>query len=362
MILTYRFRLKDKHAASLTRQARAVNFVWNYCNETQQKAARAQRQWISYFDFTKLTAGSSKELRLLSSTIEGTCKQYCASRQGLKRPWLRFRGRRSLGWVPFKAGAPVVVRDGAVKFNGVVYETMHWRALPEGSVIKTGSFNADAKGRWYISMAVEFDHAAVPHAGPAVAIDLGLKSLVTTSNGDKIDAPRFYRASEAVLAHSQRRRKSKRVRAIHAKIANRRRDFIHKLSNQLTKEYGLIVVGDVSPSKLARTRMAKSVLDAGWSDLKAKLLYKSIRNGGAFLEVSERMTTQTCSSCGATASAERPRGIADLSKRIWRCECGVVHDRDVNAAANILRAGLSTLVAGAAKERSSRSIEKDVTK
>jgi len=224
---------------------------------------------------------------------------------------------------------------------------MHLRSIPIGGKIAVGSFNQDAKGRWYIniSVAVAVGERTVPDA---VGIDLGLKDLATLSDGRKIEAPRFYRKSEAALATMQRAKKTKRARAIHAKIANRRKDFIHKLSNQLTKEYGLIVIGDVSPSKLAQTRMAKSIHDAGWSDLKRCLSYKSIRNGGSTLEVSERMTTQTCSACGALPEG-RPRGIAGLGIREWTCSCcGAVHDRDANAARNILRLGLETLAEGAA--------------
>ena len=91
LVSTHKLRLKDKHARELNRQARVVNFVWNYCNETQQKAARARRRWLSGFDLCKLTSGSSKELDLHAHTIQGVCKQYAKSRDQHKRPWLRFR-------------------------------------------------------------------------------------------------------------------------------------------------------------------------------------------------------------------------------------------------------------------------------
>jgi putative transposase len=113
------------------------------------------------------------------------------------------------------------------------------------------------------------------------------------------------------------------------------------------KDYGTIIVGDVSPSKLAKTRMAKSIYDAGWAGFKQMLSYKSMRNGGRMIEVSEAMSSQVCSSCGSLP-ASRPRGISDLGMREWRCDdCGTVHDRDVNAASNILRVGLDALVEGA---------------
>lgn len=348
MIVTYRFRLKDKHSSELNRQARAVNYVWNYCNETQIKAVRAQRRWLSSFDLQNLTAGSSPYLDLHSQTTKAVCARYASSRTARQRPWLRFRGSSALGWVPV-ANRCLTLTGSGFRFHGRDYETMHARSMPRDAELRGGLFSRDAGGRWYINVYVRTAQSVVGHAGPAVGVDLGLKDLATLSNGVRVSAPQLYRRSEAALAKAATAKKTKRVAAIHRKIANRRRDFIHKLSNQLTKEYGLIVVGDVSPSQLARTRMAKSVHDASWSDLKAKLLYKSIRNGGAFLEVSERMTTQICSSCGSQEASERPIGIAGLSKRMWGCDCGAVHDRDQNAAINILRRGLATLVAGAAQ-------------
>ena len=347
LLLTFKLRLRDKHTSELNRQARAVNFVWNYCNETQQKAARARRKWLTAVDLQRLMAGASKDLDLHAHTIQKVCQQYDRSRSEKRKPWLRFRGHRSLGWIPFNQGHVRTIAPGKLKFRGVIYETMHWREVPEGAVIRAGSFNQNSSGHWYVNIPIEFPVEVFGRCGnAAVGIDLGLKQLATLSDSRKIDAPRLYRASEAKLATAQRSKKVKRARAIHRKIANRRKDFMHKLSAQLSKEYGLIVVGDVSPSKLSQTRMAKSVLDAGWSDLKSKLAYKTHLRGGRLIEVSEKMTTQTCSECGS-APPSRPRGIAGLSKRTWKCdECGAVHDRDVNAARNILRIGLDTLLEG----------------
>jgi IS605 OrfB family transposase len=345
VILTFKFRLRDKHCAELNRQARAVNFVWNYCNETQKKAAQARRNWLTGIDLQRLTSGSSVELNLHAHTIQKICQQYDHSRRQHRKAWLRWRGRKSLGWVPFNTGH--VNFDGETfKFRGVVYQTMHLRdELKAGIKIEAGSFNQDSRGRWYLNVCLEVataDSAPVTRVG----IDLGLHDLATLSDGQKIAAPRFYRASEEKLATAQRRKKSKRVKAIHAKIANRRKDFLHKASTKIAKEFGLIVVGDVSPKKLAQTNMAKSVIDAGWSGFKRMLSYKSIRNGGGTLEVSEYLTTQVCSACGALP-ASRPRGIADLSKRLWICDdCKTVHDRDVNSARNHLRIGLDTLIGG----------------
>lgn len=345
MTLTIKLRLRDKHASELNRQARAVNFCWNYLNETSRKAWDRDHKWLSRFELSALVSGANKELDVHSHTLQRVCQEFSKARDKSKRAGIRWRGRKSLGWVPFNTGH--VTFDGEVlKFRGIHYEAMHLSPrLTCGIKIAAGSFNQDSNGRWYINCPIEVttaDNAPLTRVG----IDLGLKDLATLSDGRKIETPRFYRKSETALATAQRARKTKCVRAIHTKIANRRKDFMHKASTKLAKEYGLIVVGDVSPSKLARTRMAKSVLDAGWADFKRMLLYKALMHGGSTLEVSERMSTQTCSACGAIPPS-RPRGIAGLSKRNWTCdECGTVHDRDVNAARNILRSGLATLVAG----------------
>ena len=161
------------------------------------------------------------------------------------------------------------------------------------------------------------------------------------------EMPGFARRTESRIGVAQRANKKRQARALHAKVRNQRKDHLHKASAALAREYGLIVVGDVSPSKLAKTRMAKSVLDAGWSDFKKMLSYKAIRHGGKVIEVSEAYTSQTCSTCGALPEG-RPRGIAGLEIRQWECGgCGAVHDRDVNAALNIARLGQQSLAEGA---------------
>lgn len=344
MQITFRYRLKDKHSRRLNEQARAANVVWNFCNETQRKAAQSGRKWLSGYDLWKLVAGATGEgLDLHSHSAMRVCLRYAKSRQQQKKLWLRWRSRKSLGWVPFNTGH-VQHRDGGFVFRGERYEVWLHRPLPDGVKIGAGSFSQDTRGRWYINCPVEVAEAtATPNT--RIGIDLGLKDLATLSTGEKIEMPGFYRKSEEKLGNSQRARKTKRARAIHAKIANRRKDFLHKASARLANQYGLIVVGNVSPSKLAQTNMAKSVLNAGWSRFKDMLSWKlRLRSGGMLLEVSERMSTQVCSECGSIGG---PRGLKDLRIREWVCECGSVHDRDVNAARNILRCGLAALVEGA---------------
>jgi len=348
MQLTIKLRLRDKHAAELNRQARAVSFVWNYCNDAQKHAFNTRwawrEKWLSYAALAGLTSGIAAELNLHSHTIQRVCREYEKSRRAKKKRWLRYRGRKSLGWVPFNTGH-VSFNGETFTFRGVQYETMHLRdVLKPGVKIGAGSFNQDSRGRWYINCPVEVECAdSAPNT--RVGIDLGLKTLATLSDEREIEIPQFYRKCEAKLATAQRAKKTpKRIRRIHAKIANRRKDFLHKESRKIVKQYGLIVVGDVNPSKLAKTSMAKSVLDAGWSGFRDMLSYKAITHGGMCLEVNEAFTTQTCSACDARSG---PKGIAGLGIREWVCsECGVVHQRDPNSAGNILRLGLQTLVGG----------------
>ncbi len=344
MLITIKLRLRDKHSSALNRQAQSVNFVWNYCNDLQRRSVRDDRPWTNAPLLMRMTAGSSKDLGLHAHTVQGVCKRYDQSRRAGKAARLKWRSRKSLGWVPFNTGH--VRFDGeAFVFNGQRYETMHSRSeLIVGQRFLAGSFNADARGHWYINLTTEVA-TAEPDFSSAIGIDLGLKTLATLSDGGAIHMPRFYRHSEAALASAQRARKGKRAKAIHAKARNRRKDFLHKASNALVREHGTIIVGDVSPSRLAKTRMAKSIYDAGWAGFKHMLSYKAIRHGGRYLEASEAYSTQTCSDCGSISG---PRGLKGLAIREWTCgDCGASHDRDVNGALNILRVGLDTLAEGA---------------
>jgi putative transposase len=210
-----------------------------------------------------------------------------------------------------------------------------------------GSISEDARGRWYINIC------AMPKQKPmqqlsllseSTGIDLGLKDFAATSDGAVVEARRHYRDLEAQLATAQRANKKHRVKVIHAKIANRRKDFHHKLSTKLANSYGAIFVGNVNASALAKTNQAKSVLDAGWSAFRTMLQYKCDVAGVWFDEVHEAYSTQTCSCCKKRTG---PKGREGLGIREWTCgECGTTHHRDVNAAINILAVGHDRLAGG----------------
>ena len=270
-----------------------------------------------------------------SGTINAVGEQYAKSRSQKKRPWLRYRGRRSLGWVPLK-GRDLKREGDAFRFAGQTYRVFHSRPLPDGKIKDGTNFSADARGHWFLNITIEVVDAERREVRRGVGIDLGLKSFATLSTGEVIDNPRHFRALQERLGKAQRARKKRQAATLHARVANARRDFLHKLSHRLTRDFDYLACGNVSASKLARTTMAKSVADASWSSIRTMLRYKAIARGAWFEVVNESFSSQVCSSCGSLPP-ERPRGIADLGIRRWVCSaCGCDHDRDVNAALNLL--------------------------
>lgn len=321
---TLKVRVKDKHVAQLNRMAHGVNFVWNYINELSSRAIRERGVFLTAYDMHPYTKGAGKDLGLHSQTLQEVAREYATRRKQFKKSrltWRKSRGaRRSLGWIPVNTGA-AKWKNGQVFHNGSYFKV--WDSYGLGQYkFRSTSFNEDARGRWYFNVVVEID--VQPSTGQgAVGIDLGLKDVATCSDGERLKNGRFYRDLEEKLAMAQRARNKRQVKAIHAKIKNRRKDALHKFSCRLVSQHGEIYVGDVSPTKLAKTRMAKSVLDAGWGQLKTMLEYKCDHAGILYREVREAYTSRTCSSCGALSG---PQGVNGLRVRDWECvECGALH-------------------------------------
>jgi IS605 OrfB family transposase len=347
---TLKLRIKDKHASVLRQMAREVNLVWNFLNETSSRAICERSLFLSAFDLQKYTNGFSKIDGVLigSQTIQQVADEYATRRKQFKRSRLNWRvsnrlsPKYSLGWVPFKIGA-AKYKVGQIQFAGFNLGLWDSYGLSQYA-LRAGSFSEDSRGRWYLNVCVQVKTRPAGGAA-AVGIDLGLKTSATTSEGEVVIG-RQYRALEQKLGIAQRAGKKARVRAIHAKIKNQRKDAQHKFSTALVERCAAIFVGDVASSKLVKTKMAKSTLDAGWSQLKTMLEQKCQRAGVVFEVVNERYTTQTCSCCGSI-SAGSPKGRAGLRIREWTCvDCGTAHDRDVNAARNILAAGHRRLAVG----------------
>lgn len=349
MIRVLKLRLKDKHARALAEKAYWVNQVWNYCNELSFKVWERERRFMSGYDFCPYTKGAGKAgIPLTSYSIQAISEIYASRRRAAKKSklaWRKSRGaRRSLGWIPFKA--PMLkYRNGQLWISGIDSPLGLWDSYGLGNyALGSGSISEDSRGRWYLNISVTGKNPHLSASKNTVGIDLGLKDFVVTSDGEAIEAKKFYRNAEQKLTRAQRAKKRKYVMSIHAKIKNQRKDFQHKLSTDLVKRYGAIFVGNVDASKLAKTKMAKSVLDAGWSQFRTMLRYKCDSAGVWFEEVNEAFSTVTCSACGSRSG---PSGLKDLRIREWTCtECGTHHDRDVNAAKNILRRGHATLAEG----------------
>jgi putative transposase len=288
------------------------------------------------------TKSAGKELGLHSHTLQCIAGEYVTRRKQFKKAKLNWRksggSRRFLGWIPVNTGMSPW-KNGQVFHNGSYYGIWDSYGLADYK-FRSASFNEDARGRWYFNVVVEID-AKQSTGTTAVGIDLGCKEAATDSNGQGVIG-REYRALEAKPGIAQRAKNKKPVKNMHAKITNRRKDALHKYSRELVNNSAAIFVGNVNSLGLVKTNMAKSVLDAGWGMLKTMLDYKSDHANIVFEEVNEAYTTQTCSSCGTIGSSS-PKGRAGLRIREWTCECGVTHDRDVNAAKNILAVGLDRL-------------------
>lgn len=335
MRVVYRYRVKSL-TGLLNQQVRAVNFVWNFCNDAQKHALRWDKRWPTGFDLNVLTTGSSKELGLHSGTINAVCEQYAKSRSQHRRPYLRYRGQKKLGWVPFK-GRDLKREGNAFRFNGNTFRVFCSRPLPEGKIHDRSNFSRDRRGNWFLNIVVDVPAAQARLPFTAVGIDLGLHDFATLSTGEKIANPRHLRQLEEKLASAQRAKKKRQATNIHARIAAARRDFLHKLSTRIVREFDYIAAGNVNAAGLARTSMAKSVLDAGWSSFRQMLAYKAVKHGAWYQEVNEAFSTQACHGCESIAG---PKGQTGLNERTWVCgNCGREHDRDVNAALNILLRG-----------------------
>jgi putative transposase len=342
-VRTLRLKVKREGYAWLNRAAIEVNQVWNYSNEVSHRAARpfaGEPRWLGAFDLDKLTAGATEFFAHIGSdTIQRVNAEFATRRKQFKKTKLKWRtsigSKRSLGWIPFKA-VQLKRRGNALRFSRKTFRIFE-QGLLEGCRWKCGCFAQDAVGDWWLCLPVARTVFQAPAPLEAVGIDLGLTETAATSDGDKLMAGQFYRGIESKIAQAQRRGHKRQAKRLHRKAARRRKDTLHRFSRQIVDQYQHIFIGDVSSLKLAKTRMAKSVLDAGWGMLKAQLQYKGQQAGRCVSIVNEKNTTRTCSSCRALTG---PSGLDRLVVRRWVCrECGDTHDRDVNAARNILAAG-----------------------
>nr|WP_202557619.1 RNA-guided endonuclease TnpB family protein [Streptomyces sp. SID5789] len=278
-----------------------------------------------------------------------------------KRPRMgapRYKSRKDTRQaVRFTANARwSITTGGKLRLPKIGDVKVKWsRTLP--SVPSTVTVVKDTAGRYFASFVVETGpEEALPEVTPELGIDLGLGHFAVLSDGTKVDGPRFLRRAEKRLKKAQRAlsRKEKgssnrnkariKVARAHAKVADARREFHHQLSTKLIRENQAVAVEDLAVKGLARTRLAKSVHDAGWSAFVNMLEYKAARYGRTFVKIGRfEPTSQVCSQCGVKD------GPKPLHVRVWTCgACGSVLDRDINAAVNVAKAaGLAVSACGA---------------
>ncbi len=232
---------------------------------------------------------------------------------------------------------------------GAVHVVLH---QPIKGTPKTVTLRRARTGKWYASFSCEVEPERLPPHMEVVGVDMGLEAFLTTSDGSKVDNPRFYRRDEADLKRVQKRKDAAKnaqkwdenrhrktaLAHIHERIANRRSDFAHKQSRKLIERYQVIAFEELEPQSMGRSRgMRKSIRDVAWSQLIQYTCAKAEEAGRTVVLVNPRNTSKMCSRCGELVEK-------DLSVRVHECpHCGLVLDRDQNAAINILRLGLQNL-------------------
>ena len=292
-------------------------------------------------DFGRLNATSVQQLlRRLDKTFAAFFRRVKA---GDKPGFPRFKPSQRFRSVEYRHGDGCKLKGDTlyILHVGDIPVKLH-RNIPEGC-LKHVVISRKAGNRWFVSFQGEDGQVAPAlKSGKAIGVDMGLSSLLAFSDGMLINNPRWLRRSLAKLRRTQRAlaRKTRfssrwwqckrRVEALHWKIANQRRDFLHRLTYRMTQEFALIAVEDVSPRfMLANRSLALSASDASWSLFRSMLDYKAERAGCLVVEVDAKHTSQACSGCGRV---EKKR----LSQRWHSCGCGVELNRDVNAAVNVL--------------------------
>ncbi|MGW0811779.1 RNA-guided endonuclease InsQ/TnpB family protein [Streptomyces viridiviolaceus] len=361
----YRFYPTDEQAAELSRTFGCVRLVYNKALEERTRAWYGEQRRVSYVqssaaltqwkkteELAFLTEVSSVPLQQALRHLQTAFGNFFAKRSKYPRYKSRKKSRASAEYTR----SAFTWREGRLtlaKMSGPL--DIRWsRPLPEGAEPTTVTVSRDRAGRWFVSMLCDDRIAPAEATANAVGVDAGITSLVTLSTGEKVANPKHERRDRARLARAQRElsRKAKgsanrekarrRMAKIHARICDRRRDFLHKLSTRLVRENQTVVIEDLTVRNLLKNRtLARAISDASWTELRSMLEYKCAWYGRELVVVDRWFpSSKLCGACG-TVAARMP-----LNVREWTCDCGAVHDRDVNAARNILAAGLAAAACG----------------
>lgn len=361
MRCTFKYRLypNRRQAEALDGQLAEACRLYNAALQERRDAYRMAGKSLTYYDQAAhlkaiRTAGDLGLANLSASQdvlrrVDRTLRAFFTRiKTGQKAGYPRFKSRRRFDSYTFPAyGDGCRLRaNGRLYLQGVgeVKVKLH---RPVVGDIKTVTVKREC-GRWYACFSVECASAPLPPTDQAVGVDVGLLAFAALSDGSLVENPRHARKAQTQLRRAQRkvaRRKKgghRRRKAVallaraHLRVANQRRDFHHKVARSLVNTYGLIAVEDLNVKGLAGGMLARSVHDAGWGAFLTTLAHKAEEAGRVLVRVNPNGTSQVCSQCRSLPDV--PKTLAD---RIHRCSCGAVLDRDVNAARNILRLGLS---------------------
>ena len=364
----YRFYPTSEQASVLSRTFGCARLVYNRALDVRMAAWQAERRRLTYPQTSAMLTSwkRTEELAFLNEVAAVPLQQSLRHLQGAFVAFWEGRARHPR----FKTkrrhyDAAEYTRSGfrfqhgqltLVKLRGPL--NIRWsRPLPEGSQPSTVTVSRDPAGRWYVSLrVVDATVRPLPPVQTHVGIDAGLSSLMTLSTGERITNPRYESQDRARLARAQRvlsrrqkgssnRAKARlRVARIYARISDRRRDHLHKLTTRLVRENQTIVIEDLHVrGMLGNHSLARAIGDAAWSELRRMLQYKCAWYGRDLVVVNRWLpSSKSCSTCGHLTDQ------LALSVRNWPCQrCGSWHDRDVNAAKNILAAGRAVAACGA---------------
>lgn len=361
----YRFYPTDEQAAELSRTFGCVRLVYNKALEERTVAWHCEQRRVSYIQSSaRLTEWKkTEELAFLAEVSSVPLQQALRHLQtafagffAKRAQYPRFKSKKKSRASAEYTRSAFKWRDGALTLAKMTDPLdIRWsRPLPQGGEPSTVTVSCDATGRWFVSMLCDDAITPAPATTAAVGIDAGITSLVTLSTGAKITNPRHERRDRARMAKAQRelsrkvkgsanRDKARRqVAKVHARITDRRRDFLHKLTTRLVRENQTVVIEDLTVRTMVKNHtLARAISDAAWSQMREMLEYKCAWYGRELVVVDRWFpSSKLCGACGTI------REKLPLNVREWTCACGVVHDRDVNAAKNILAAGLAVSACG----------------
>ncbi|MFD8527932.1 RNA-guided endonuclease InsQ/TnpB family protein [Streptosporangium canum] len=364
----FRFYPTPEQAEELARTFGCARLVYNKALEERTRAYTLEGRKVSYVESSAaLTEWKrTEELAFLNEVSSVPLQQALRHLQAAfanffakRAKYPTFKSRKKSRLSAEYTRSAFTYRDGRItlaKMGGPL--RIVWsRPLPEGAVPSTVTVSKDAAGRWFVSILCQDTIRPLDPADGAVGIDAGITSLLTLSRpipgvtdaAGKIANPRHERADRRRLARAQRAlaRKNKgsnnrakarlTVARAHARITDRRRDHLHKLTTSIVRENQTVVIEDLTVRNMVKNHsLARAISDASWREMRTMLEYKAAWYGRELLVVDRWFpSSRLCSACG-TLQRSMPLNVRD-----WVCACGAAHDRDANAARNILAAGLA---------------------